>query len=71
MVANRFDRLDETLAGAMAHTFGPAEGLRACCPHMPVRPRYPGHYQVLFSANLALDPARPGDRPGERVFGAW
>ena len=31
VVADRFDRLDETLAGAMAHTFGPAEGLRACC----------------------------------------
>jgi hypothetical protein len=23
----------------------------------------------LFAANLALDPARPGDRPSERVFG--
>lgn len=70
VVADRFDRLDETLAGAMAHAFGPVEGLRACCrAYCRFGLDHPGHYQVLFSANLALDPARPGDRPGERVFG--
>ncbi|HVV24512.1 MAG TPA: TetR-like C-terminal domain-containing protein [Pseudonocardiaceae bacterium] len=43
---------------------------RACCATCcRFGLRHPGHYQVLFSATLGLDPKRPGDRPGERVFG--
>jgi AcrR family transcriptional regulator len=70
VVADRFDRLDEALAGAMAGISDPAGALRACCgAYCRFGLDHPGHYQVLFSAHLALDPARPGDRPGERVFG--
>jgi AcrR family transcriptional regulator len=70
MVADRFDRLDDALVGAMAGTASPAEALRACCgAYCQFGLDHPGHYQVLFSAALGLDPARPGDRPGERVFG--
>jgi AcrR family transcriptional regulator len=70
VVAGRFQRLDEALLDAMADVPGPAEALRACCAaYCRFGLQHPGHYQVLFSAHLALDPARPGDRPGERVFG--
>jgi AcrR family transcriptional regulator len=74
VVADRFDRLDDSLvgamAGAMADGLGPAGALRACCrAYCRFGLEHPGHYDVLFRANLALDPARPGDRPGERVFG--
>jgi AcrR family transcriptional regulator len=70
VVADRFARLDEVLLEAMAGAPSPAEALRACCgAYCRFGLEHPGHYQVLFSANLALDPARPGDRPGERVFG--
>lgn len=70
VVADRFERLDEALLEAMTATSGPAEALRACCrAYCRFGLEHPGHYQVLFSASLALDPARPGDRPGERVFG--
>jgi AcrR family transcriptional regulator len=70
VVADRFERLDETLLEAMTGANGPAEALRSCCAaYCSYGLRHPGHYQVLFSAKLALDPARPGDRPGERVFG--
>lgn len=70
VVADRFERLDGALLDAMAGAPGPAETLRACCAaYCRFGLEHPGHYQVLFSANLALDPARPGDRPGERVFG--
>lgn len=70
VVADRFERLDGALLDAMAGAPGPAEALRACCAaYCRFGLEHPGHYQVLFSANLALDPARPGDRPGERVFG--
>jgi AcrR family transcriptional regulator len=70
VVADRFERLDNALLDAMTGTPGPAEALRACCgAYCRFGLAHPGHYQVLFSANLALDPARPGERPGERVFG--
>jgi hypothetical protein len=63
-------RLDQALAGAMVGVADPAGALRACCgAYCRFGLDHPGHYQVLFSAHLALDPARPGDRPGERVFG--
>jgi AcrR family transcriptional regulator len=70
VVADRFQRLDDALLEAMTGASGPAEALRACCgAYCRFGLEHPGHYQVLFSANLALDPARPGERPGERVFG--
>jgi AcrR family transcriptional regulator len=70
VVADRFERLDDAVAGAMTGGSGPAEALRACCgAYCRFGLEHPGHYQVLFGANLALDPGRPGDRPGERVFG--
>lgn len=70
VVADRFERLDEALLDAMTGASGPAEALRACCgAYCRFGLEHPGHYQVLFSANLALDPARPAERPGERVFG--
>jgi AcrR family transcriptional regulator len=70
VVADRFQRLDQALLDAMADAPGPDEALRACCAaYCRFGLEHPGHYQVLFSASLALDPARPGDRPGERVFG--
>jgi AcrR family transcriptional regulator len=70
VVADRFERLDDALVRAMTGTSGPAEALRACCDaYCRFGLEHPGHYQVLFSASLGLDPARPGDRPGERVFG--
>jgi AcrR family transcriptional regulator len=70
VVADRFERLDEALAEAMAGIPEPAGALRACCgAYCRFGLDHPGHYQVLFSASLALDRARPGDRPGERVFG--
>jgi AcrR family transcriptional regulator len=70
VVADRFQRLDLALLDAMAGTSDPAAALRACCDaYCRFGLEHPGHYQVLFSATLALDPARPGDRPGERVFG--
>jgi len=70
VIADRFDRLDDALLDVMAATPGPAAALRACCDaYCRFGLHHPGHYQVLFSANLALDPARPGERPGERVFG--
>jgi AcrR family transcriptional regulator len=70
VVADRFQRLDDALLDAMTGVSGPAAALRACCDaYCRFGLDHPGHYQVLFSANLALDPARPGDRPGERVFG--
>jgi len=70
VVADRFERLDATLLGAMTATSGPVEALRACCDaYCRFGLEHPGHYHLLFSASLALDPAHPGDRPGERVFG--
>lgn len=70
VVADRFDRLDQALAAAMDAATDPAAALRACCAaYCRFGLDHPGHYQVLFSAQLALDPDRPGDRPGERVFG--
>jgi AcrR family transcriptional regulator len=70
VVADRFQRLDEALLDAMTSTPGPAEALRACCDaYCRFGLEHPGHYQVLFSANLALDPTWAGERPGERVFG--
>jgi AcrR family transcriptional regulator len=70
VVADRFQRLDDALLDAMTGVSGPAAALRACCgAYCRFGLDHPGHYQVLFSAKLALDPARPGDRPGERVFG--
>jgi AcrR family transcriptional regulator len=70
VVADRFQRLDDALLDAMTGVSGPAAALRACCDaYCRFGLDHPGHYQVLFSAKLALDPARPGDRPGERVFG--
>jgi AcrR family transcriptional regulator len=70
VVGDRFDRLDEILLEAMSVAGSPAEALRSCCAaYCRFGLEHPGHYQVLFSANLALDPGRPGDRPGERVFG--
>ena len=69
VVADRFQQLDDALLSAMADHPNPTERLRACC-HAYCRFGFeqPGHYQVLFNAHLGLDPARPGDRPGERVF---
>jgi AcrR family transcriptional regulator len=70
VAADRFQRLDEVLLEAMAGAPGPAEALRACCAaYCRFGLVHPGHYQVLFTASLALTPDRPGDRPGERVFG--
>lgn len=70
VVADRFERLDDALVDAMADASSPAEALRACCgAYCRFGLEHPGHYQVLFSASLALDPARPGERPGEQVFG--
>lgn len=70
VVADRFERLDHALLEAMAEANGPAEALRACCAaYCRFGLDHPGHYQILFSARLALDTPRPGDRPGERVFG--
>jgi AcrR family transcriptional regulator len=70
VVADRFERLDAAVLGAMTAASSPAQALRACCDaYCRFGLEHPGHYQVLFSASLALDPARPGDRPGERVFG--
>ena len=70
VVTDRFERLDQALAEAIANAPRPADALRACCTafcHFGLD--HPGPYQVLFNARLGLDPARPGDRPGERVFG--
>jgi AcrR family transcriptional regulator len=70
VVADRFQRLDEALVDAMTAAPHPAKALRACCAaYCRFGLEHPGHYQVLFSADLALSPDRPGDRPGERVFG--
>ena len=70
MVADRFERLDDSLVSAMAGRLGAVGALRACClAYCRFGLEHPGYYDVLFRANLALDPARPGDRPGERVFG--
>jgi AcrR family transcriptional regulator len=70
VVADRFQRLDVALLRAVAEAADPADSLRACCAaYCRFGLEHPGHYQVLFSANLALSPDRPGDRPGERVFG--
>jgi len=66
VVADRFQRLDVALLRAMSEAADPADSLRACCAaYCRFGLEHPGHYQVLFSANLALSP----DRPGERVFG--
>src|SRR6266699_42114 len=63
VVADRFERLDDTLLDAMTGTSDPADALRACCgAYCRFGLEHPGHYQVLFGANLALDPARPGER---------
>lgn len=70
VVADRFQHLDDALVAAMADADDPAVALRACCAtYCRFGLRHPGHYQILFSATLGLDPERPGDRPGERVFG--
>jgi AcrR family transcriptional regulator len=70
VIADRFQRLDHALLDAMTGTADPAAALQACCDaYCRFGLDRPGHYQVLFGATLALDPARPGDRPGERVFG--
>jgi AcrR family transcriptional regulator len=69
VVADRFQRLDDALARAMADCPDPAVRLRACCDaYCTFGFEHPGHYRVLFSANLGLDPARRRERPGERVF---
>lgn len=69
VVADRFQRLDDALLEAMTGATDPAGALRACCAaYCRFGLEHPGHYQVLFRANLALSPDRPGDRPGERVF---
>jgi AcrR family transcriptional regulator len=69
VVADRFQQLDDALLSAMTDHPNPTERLRACC-HAYCRFgfEHPGHYQVLFNAHLGLEPARQGDRPGERVF---
>jgi AcrR family transcriptional regulator len=70
VVADRFQRLDVALLEAMSSAPDPAAALRACCDaYCRFGLEHPAHYQILFTASLALDPARPGDRPGERVFG--
>ncbi|HZD74822.1 MAG TPA: TetR/AcrR family transcriptional regulator [Actinomycetota bacterium] len=71
VVADRFERLDAALVQAMAGAGDPAEALWACCgAYCRFGLEHPGHYQVLFSATLRLDPsARPQERPGQRVFG--
>lgn len=70
VVADRFQRLDEALVEAMTAASHPAKALRACCAaYCRFGLEHPGYYQVLFSADLALSPGRPGGRPGERVFG--
>lgn len=70
VVADRFQRLDAALLETMSSASDPAAALRACCDaYCRFGLEHPGHYQVLFTASLGLDPARPGDRPGERVFG--
>jgi len=70
VVADRFQRLDEALVEAMTAAPHPARALRACCAaYCRFGLEHPGYYQVLFGADLALSPDRPGDRPGERVFG--
>jgi AcrR family transcriptional regulator len=71
VVADRFEQLDDALVRAMAAAGDPAEALQACCgAYCRFGLEHPGHYQVLFSATLRLDPfARPAERPGSRVFG--
>jgi AcrR family transcriptional regulator len=65
VVAGGFQRLDDALLDAMTATPDPAAALRACCAaYRRFGLDHPRHYQVLFSANLALDPTRSGDRPG-------
>jgi AcrR family transcriptional regulator len=69
VAADSFQRLDAVPLEAMNSVADPAATVRACC-HAYCRfgLEHPGHYQVLFTASLALDPARRGDRPGVRVF---
>jgi AcrR family transcriptional regulator len=71
VVADRFQRLDDALAQAMASAGDPAQALRACCgAYCGFGLAHPGHYRVLFNATLRLDPSsRPDERPGQRVFG--
>ena len=70
VVADRFQRLDDAQLEAMSGTIDPAAALWACCDaYCRFGLDHPGPYQVLFAATLGLDPARPGHRPGERVFG--
>jgi AcrR family transcriptional regulator len=69
VVANRFHRLDQALARAMAGTTDPAAALRACCEaYCQFGLEHPGQYQTLFSVTLSLGP-RAKDRPGPKVFG--
>lgn len=68
-VADRFEQLDDALVEAMSGCADPGERLRACCyAYCRFGLEHPGHYQVLFGAELGLDPDRSGERPGERVF---
>jgi AcrR family transcriptional regulator len=70
VVADRFQRLDDALVHAMKRGTDPASTLAACCEaYCKFGLEHPGHYQILFGAHLELDPDRPSDRPGERVFG--
>jgi AcrR family transcriptional regulator len=69
VVADRFGRLDDALVRAMEGASDPREALRACCEaYCRFGLEHPGHYQVLFTAKLGLDPHRPRERPGKRVF---
>jgi AcrR family transcriptional regulator len=70
VAADSFERLDHALVRAMTGINDPAAALRACCTaYCQFGLEHPGHYQILFIAPLALDPAnRPQQRPGQRVF---
>jgi AcrR family transcriptional regulator len=69
VVSDSFQRLDDALVAAMELAKGPPGRLRACCTaYCGFALENPGQYHVLFNAYLGLDPDRPGERPGERVF---
>ncbi|NUS45109.1 MAG: TetR/AcrR family transcriptional regulator [Mycobacteriaceae bacterium] len=68
VVADRFQRLDEDLAQAMAGTSEAGVAtLRACCAaYCAFGLAHPGHYRVLFGPVLSFDPAT--GVPGQDVF---